>query len=426
MRVCAALAAAVGGVGGLGGCAWKSGADPERASYAVDTSQGQELIRWPERYTGDFGPALGAATTKLTQPGRMVVVRPAVGPVEVADITVANVRSTEVFGQGVVRELEKAGDAPVTRLVPDAEFFSFSSLEQATETLSDARMWRVSWSMRGGLRMGVQGTRFEYFGPVARFEGGPVPDARGLVVHLGSMGGREYEMPTLEQFRRRGWAVVRLNAATAWEPDRPVRIEDLNSLDEPADRLAAMIDDRIAELAYASEAARAWVGQRHPEVPTDRVIVAGFSAGALAAPAVAVRIGKPVRAVVLVGAGANILDVSQTSSLTDGGIRVRWPDGKRDDAAWESLKAKYLDRSSLDPYELAPRLIGTPVLMLHGDLDTMVAARTGELMYERLGRPERWSFPLEHKGLFWRLPAYARDIAVWADEAAMADSGAGH
>lgn len=414
---CAALGA---GVASTAGCAWRSSADPQRASLALesaaDTSRGQELIRWPDRYTGDFSPALAGATTTLTQIG---LTRPQIGPVEVTHIPVANIVATKVYGQGIVRELERAPEPGLrARLIPDAEFLSFTSLEQATETLADSDMYRIRWSRQTGVRMGVQGTRLEYFAPLPAIEGRPTPAPRGLVVHLGSLGGRAYELPVVEQFRKRGWAVVRLNAATAWEPDAPVAIDDLAALDAPAEKLAASIDNRLAELAYAAEAARAWVAERHPDVPTDRIVVAGFSAGALAAPAVAARIGEPVRAMVLVGAGADILDVSQTSSLTDGGIRIKWPNDARDPDAWEALKTKYLERASLDPYDLAPRFVGTPVLMLHADLDTIVPARTGELMYQRLGKPERWSFPLEHKGIFWRLPAYARDIAVWADKAA--------
>jgi pimeloyl-ACP methyl ester carboxylesterase len=401
-----ALAAGVVGVaGGVGGCAARSAAAPDRGELVAQEVADAGPVRWPARCTTDLEPAIGSSARVLVS--NWV---PELGVSDASEATaIAGVASVKAYGQGVVREFDPSvGVSRLARLMPTAQFLSFASGDQAVETLADPRVWRTIGDS----------TRIEYFAPVAAIEGAPAPEPRGLVIHLGSLGGRSYELPVLEQFRRRGWAVVRLNAATAWERERPVTIESTQTLEPAAERLAGMIDNRIAEIAYAAEAATLWVRDRHPEVPTDRVIVAGFSAGALAAPAAAVRLGERVRAVVLVGVGADVLDVSQSSTLTNGGIRLRWPQGRRDDAAWESLKRLYLARTSLDPYALGPRLTGTPTLMLHGALDEIVPSWTGDLAYERLGRPERWTVPMGHKGLFWRLGAYAREISVWADEAA--------
>src|SRR5690606_31232761 len=85
----------------------------------------------------------------------------------------------------------------------------------------------------------------------------------------------------------------------------------------------------------------------------------------------------------------------------------------------DQLSAAYLEMSQLDPYHTALALRATPTLMLHAALDKIVPARCGRLLYERLGKPERWTFWIGHSLLFWRLPAYAGSIASWVDAATL-------
>jgi hypothetical protein len=52
-----------------------------------------------------------------------------------------------------------------------------------------------------------------------------------------------------------------------------------------------------------------------------------------------------------------------------------------------------------------------------------VPARYGELLWERLGKPERWSWGYGHQLLFWRLDGYAERIGEWMEERADVRSG---
>ena len=63
-----------------------------------------------------------------------------------------------------------------------------------------------------------------------------------------------------------------------------------------------------------------------------------------------------------------------------------------------------LRESQLDPYHTAGAIRELPVLMLHARYDQIVPASAGELLYQRLGQPERWSFASGHLGLFMLLP----------------------
>jgi hypothetical protein len=53
--------------------------------------------------------------------------------------------------------------------------------------------------------------------------------------------------------------------------------------------------------------------------------------------------------------------------------------------------------------------------MIQGMFDGVVPASTGDVLYERLARPERWSYPLGHGGVFWLLPQRAGYIIDWVE-----------
>jgi hypothetical protein len=56
-----------------------------------------------------------------------------------------------------------------------------------------------------------------------------------------------------------------------------------------------------------------------------------------------------------------------------------------------------------------------PVLQLHARFDNWVPSEGGELLWEALGRPERWDARLGHLSMFFVLPWKAADIADWLE-----------
>mgnify|MGYP005725101679 CR=1 FL=1 len=54
--------------------------------------------------------------------------------------------------------------------------------------------------------------------------------------------------------------------------------------------------------------------------------------------------------------------------------------------------------------------------MVHGSTDTAVPADTGELLWERLGKGERWVMPVGHELVFAALPVRMVAILDWLEE----------
>ncbi len=184
-------------------------------------------------------------------------------------------------------------------------------------------------------------------------------------------------------------------------------------VDDAARRIAAAVDEVLAENAYAAEAALEYLDRRRPDLAGLPVAVIGFSAGALAAPTAAARLGERVSGVVLIGGGADIFRISQRNSLTRGGIELRGENGPLDRRVIERIGERYLGHSRLDPYHTAPMLRGVPVLVVHAMFDGIVPAETGEVLYQRLGRPDRLTFLGGHGGLFYLLEGQAERIGGW-------------
>lgn len=307
--------------------------------------------------------------------------------------------------------------------------------------------------------------------------------SRGVVLHMHSLAGNPFEPAVLKEFESQGWAVVHIgtqttvvtpvspeNEAKAAEIEKdllrrytdaratqltrmlasdskswksgdqvpwPIDVDritaklnkllagefsacpgtDLNALGA---QIATEVDDALAGNAYAAEVLVEYIRQHRADLAGKPIVVVGFSAGALATPAVVARLEQTapgaVKAVVLIGGAADLFTAAQESSLTDGGIRVRCNDQKVDRATLAAIRESYLRASQLDPYALAPALGSRlPVLQVHAELDGWVPAKCGELLTKRLGHPDRLLLFGGHQVLFYTLPSQATRIADWID-----------
>ncbi len=283
---------------------------------------------------------------------------------------------------------------------------------------------------------------------------------RGLVIQQVSLNGERFENPITDLLHDRGWAVLRVYPggftfsltrrarAGGDQPDddeyaqdpeglavtaRPVGADDdpetaeikvnrrLDStppqqeLVDPA-TLSLLFDRYAVDSAYALESMLAYLDDAMPEIVEGSVVLAGFSLGALTVPTVAARIQHQLDAVVMVGGGCNLGQVFLQGAVTyplvkavqkqlgEEGVRPLW-----------SLPHEHLHVSRFDAYHTAPLLGDIPVLLLHAHFDEVIPSETGELLYRRLGRPERWTYPVGHLALFWWLPNEARSIANWIE-----------
>ena len=83
----------------------------------------------------------------------------------------------------------------------------------------------------------------------------------------------------------------------------------------------------------------------------------------------------------------------------------------------ERVRDDYLARSTVDPYATAPLLASRPVLVVQAERDGIVRREFGDLLWERLGRPERWMGNYGHLLLIYFLSDHAEEIADWVEAA---------
>jgi hypothetical protein len=188
-------------------------------------------------------------------------------------------------------------------------------------------------------------------------------------------------------------------------------------IDQIAIDIASQVDNSLAGNAYALEAVLEYIqSQREDLRDLPRAVIA-FSAGALTAPTsiALVRERFPIEATVLIGGGADMFLLSQESALTDAGVRIRTGERRATRKLRQQLHEAYLRHTKLDPLRTANSLNGIPVLQLHARFDSWVPSKGGELLWEALGRPERWDARLGHLSMFFVLPWKADEIADWLD-----------
>lgn len=184
--------------------------------------------------------------------------------------------------------------------------------------------------------------------------------------------------------------------------------------------IARLTDDALASNAYGVEAIVMYLREHRPDLLRGPLVIMGYSAGSLATPAVIARLRQmenPPRidAVVLTGSGADLFMLSQESTLTDGGVTLR--DGKKKPT--KEMVAKvgeaYRARVNLDPMVAGAYLQDLPVLQVHASRDDWVPHEGGELLYGKLGRPDRLTVSGGHIRLFWTLSWYQDQIADWVE-----------
>lgn len=241
--------------------------------------------------------------------------------------------------------------------------------------------------------------------------------SKGLIVYLQGLGSREYESPVVEELRRRGWTILSVTTPRVWW-FKPIRFDVPNDgfLESTAARIAEVADDQLADPAYAIEAALDYLEVARPDLSARPTVMMGFSAGALFAPAAAARVHDRLSAVALIGGGANLLEISQTSDLTNGGIELHWATapgaGER-----RRLFEAYLKASKLDPAKAVRAVADKPVLLVQAEFDTTVPARSGRLLAEQLPGADRLHYTLGHRLMFWALKGRASGIADWVERA---------
>ncbi|HED52723.1 MAG TPA: alpha/beta hydrolase [Phycisphaerales bacterium] len=260
----------------------------------------------------------------------------------------------------------------------------------------------------------IQRTWFTYRKP-------PQGESRGVAVLMPGIYGtpREVVDRTERALGKRGWSVVRMLAP-------PSRMTVHTEYEIPTDgdaspvlaKLARDLDNRAAECAYAVDAAVRHVAELDPSTANLPKVLIGMSGTAITLPTVWAYAPDTYSAAVIVAGGANSFRIARLSSYDDwiDAVRITFPDGQPTQDQIASFERTYLDLAPLDSYWTAQTMRGKPVLVIHGRKDTAVPADTGELLWKRLGEPERWSMPVGHELIFVSLPLRLLKMMDWLDE----------
>lgn len=251
----------------------------------------------------------------------------------------------------------------------------------------------------------VDQTWFGLYEPTADEKGsGGVVAAKGVVLVLPGMLGTPE--PVVEglvaRLRERGFAVLRcLTHPARYCSHQEFEIDVADGGAAGLAAIAKELDDRVAEYAYAvREAWRHAVDSREDLRALPRGVV-GMSGGAIALPTVVALEPEKYSAAVLIAGGCNGFEVADRSNYADmlDAVRIEWKGEATFTFKAASYQA-YLKHTTLDGYHTSRALAGKKVLMIHATKDEAVPSRLGQLLWERLGKPERWVYPMGHEGVF--------------------------
>ncbi|HYE62563.1 MAG TPA: alpha/beta hydrolase [Phycisphaerales bacterium] len=210
-----------------------------------------------------------------------------------------------------------------------------------------------------------------------------------------------------ELLRKDGWLVLRmLSQPSRFTEQLEFKLDGAADIDAQAKAIAKITGNRTAECAYAVQAAAAHLESAHPGLKTQPRVAVGFSGGAMTLPTIIAREPERYAAAVLVGGGADFWLMNQRSNYREliKAVKETWAE-KPSPETLAALDEAYLKNAPLDSYHTAAVLKGKPVLMIQGTADRAVPAPLGDLLWERLGRPERWlDEGASHESLFMNLP----------------------
>lgn len=429
------LSLALGLVLALGpGCATsRVPEDPEARRAAIDGAKPLPDSAWPPRWTEGLHPFVHVET-------RQVDLR--VSGVEGGTVTIGipAVRRALPVGEGLITFAVKPSElhAPEPRwdeweseeAIRGVRQFNFYAWDQAERPVWDLPSGRSDSAddlvslQRAANRASIT-ARFRLLMPEER-------DPRGLILFVPPISAASLSLPVPRELLERGWAVLSVDRLEVLQVTRTVMVIDvpwvkpkrsrgpkLKPADPPASAAGRWMGEWIrgdmADMAYAFEAGLAFAERSEPVLKDRPVVVLGTSLGAIFSPPLIERLGQRVRGAVLIGGGANMLRIMAETDpevfnigllYGEGDVRLNPERGKK----WES---SYLENNPLDPVHTAPVLARIPTLMIHAERDGLVPHRYGDLLWERAGKPERWTVNAGHIWLFLTLKDQSKRIADW-------------
>lgn len=168
--------------------------------------------------------------------------------------------------------------------------------------------------------------------------------------------------------------------------------------------LARELNQSVIDSASGAEPVLQWLELRQPSLQDRPLIVIGCSGGVPAALAFASRNPDRLAGLAIIGGFEDFETLLRTTDLNDGEPTIHWRDDTPLPEQEREFSQSFASTCKVDPGDFARTISTDRVLMIQGRFDTLV--------WESLGRPERWKFFGGHRLLFWRLSSYGNEIAA--------------
>jgi len=327
--------------------------------------------------------------------------------IEFVDVVGEAPKDMGAFGQARIVELPDDDARELTCLV----------VIHHAQPRSNPQRVRVSHA-NGSVRLPMR----DYNGSKATIRLSRSKQPRGMFIYLtGIVGLTPPERKLVDTFQHAGWHTIASETSHNFFRRRRVTV-NMEKFNAQAAQLGADVNDHLADKAYTVEALMAYLRKQHPTAANGPIVIAGGSAGAIAVPAVATRIGR-ADAIVLIGSGGNASRIVTESSLAPLTLYHQTSDtgatnpSKLNADERVRFAAAMHEQVDLDGLRLARHWLKTPILMVRAELDEMVPAVTNDELYKALAKPERWSMPVNHIMLFAALHLQAGMIYQWTDKA---------
>lgn len=258
----------------------------------------------------------------------------------------------------------------------------------------------------------LQRTWFAFYDAVKSNQNGEKPV---VLIIPGMFGTPEPVMNGLvNRLRLRGWPVLRMIVHPSRFTETRSVVVDAEKFEDGVEQIADVLTQRAVDCAYAAQAGFEYVGEMRPELKDRQRVAIGCSGGAMAMPTVVALEPERYQSMVLVGGGADFFLISERSNYASwiDALRVSFS-GEISAEQRRAIDRTYLEKATLDAYHTAAAWKGKRALLIQGSIDRAVPSDLGDLLWERLGRPDRWLDAQTHETLFMTLPMRYDAIIEW-------------
>ena len=248
----------------------------------------------------------------------------------------------------------------------------------------------------------------------------PKVETRGTAVLLpGMFGTPRWILETwTEQLTTDGWLVVRMVTQPSRFTERR-RFDVDDGIEPVAQQVADVFDARLIACAVSVAEACDTVEGKRPDLAELPRIAIGLSGGGLMLPTVVAHDAERYNAAVVLAGGADLVTVIAESNYAPfiGAVSIRRGDRKLLEWELRELSEAYLAAASEDPYHAATRMGSVETLIVQGTRDRAVPASSSDLLWTRMGEPDRWLWPAGHEVLALALQSRFGEVLDWIDEA---------